>query len=156
MKSVRWMFYIFLGIGSILLAVALADPAPLLGIHLTTPDVAPYRDGPWSPAEQEYEDTVAAWNAVERGYSAIQSTRPQTLGYALSDSPAGLAAWMLLWVGLGIGFAVGAFAYAAFAAYAHQLQHEHPELVFWMARPVHTVHHKHQQWRHNFGIADAR
>jgi pimeloyl-ACP methyl ester carboxylesterase len=32
---------------------------------------------------------------VERGYSAIQSTKPQTLGYALNDSPAGLAAWIL-------------------------------------------------------------
>jgi hypothetical protein len=32
---------------------------------------------------------------VERGYSSIQSTRPQTLAYALIDSPAGLAAWIL-------------------------------------------------------------
>ena len=35
------------------------------------------------------------WDADERGYSAIQSTRPQTLGYGLNDSPAGLAAWIL-------------------------------------------------------------
>ena len=75
--------------------MALADPAPLLGIHLTTPEIAPHRHPPRSPAEQEYEDTVAAWDAVERGYSAIQSTRPQTLGYALNDSPAGLAAWIM-------------------------------------------------------------
>ena len=34
-------------------------------------------------------------HAAERGYSAIQSTKPQTLGYALNDSPAGLAAWIL-------------------------------------------------------------
>jgi pimeloyl-ACP methyl ester carboxylesterase len=32
---------------------------------------------------------------VERGYSAIQSTKPQTAGYGLNDSPAGLAAWVL-------------------------------------------------------------
>ncbi len=32
---------------------------------------------------------------MERGYSAIQSTKPQTLGYGLNDSPAGLAAWVL-------------------------------------------------------------
>ena len=31
----------------------------------------------------------------ERGYSAIQATKPQTLGYGLNDSPAGLAAWIL-------------------------------------------------------------
>ena len=30
-----------------------------------------------------------------RGYSAIQGTKPQTLGYALNDSPAGLAAWIV-------------------------------------------------------------
>jgi pimeloyl-ACP methyl ester carboxylesterase len=78
--------------------MALDDPAPLLGIHLTTPEIGPYSGpgaAPWTPAEQEYEDRTAAWNAVERGYSAIQSTRPQTLGYGLSDSPAGLAAWLV-------------------------------------------------------------
>jgi pimeloyl-ACP methyl ester carboxylesterase len=75
--------------------MALDDPAPLLGIHLTTPEIAPYRTTPWTPAEQAYEDIVAAWDAVERGYSAIQSTRPQTLGYGLNDSPAGLAAWLV-------------------------------------------------------------
>jgi pimeloyl-ACP methyl ester carboxylesterase len=35
------------------------------------------------------------WSDTERGYSAIQSTKPQTLGYGLTDSPAGLAAWIL-------------------------------------------------------------
>jgi pimeloyl-ACP methyl ester carboxylesterase len=78
--------------------MALEDPAPMLGIHLTTPEIAPYAGpgaAPWTPAEQEYENAVAAWNAVERGYSAIQSTRPQTLGYGLNDSPAGLAAWLV-------------------------------------------------------------
>ena len=64
----------------------------------------------------------------------------------------GLMAWLFGWVAFGVGFAAGGFVYAAFAAYAHQVQHERPELVFWMARPVHHVHHKHQQWRHNFGI----
>jgi pimeloyl-ACP methyl ester carboxylesterase len=38
---------------------------------------------------------VHKWDEVERGYSAIQSTRPQTVGYGLNDSPAGLAAWIL-------------------------------------------------------------
>ena len=38
---------------------------------------------------------TGGWNAVERGYSAIQSTKPQTLGYGLNDSPAGLAAWLV-------------------------------------------------------------
>jgi hypothetical protein len=40
-------------------------------------------------------DHIARWDETERGYSAIQSTRPQTLGYALNDSPVGLAAWLV-------------------------------------------------------------
>lgn len=65
----------------------------------------------------------------------------------------------ILWVGFlfsipaGIGFALGALAYAAFAAYAHQVQHERPELVFWLPRPVHYLHHRDNMWRHNFGIS---
>ncbi|WP_431983837.1 epoxide hydrolase family protein [Streptomyces qinglanensis] len=34
------------------------------------------------------------WTAAETGYSALQATRPQTLAYALTDSPVGLAAWI--------------------------------------------------------------
>ena len=78
--------------------MALDDPAALLGIHLTTIEVFPYR-GPESPplsdAEREYVDASQRWAARERGYSSIQSTKPQTAGYALHDSPAGLAAWVL-------------------------------------------------------------
>ena len=78
--------------------MALDDPAPMIGIHLTNLDVPPY-DGPdaapLTEAERAYRDQVRRWDEVERGYSAIQSTRPQTLGYGLNDSPAGLAAWIL-------------------------------------------------------------
>jgi sterol desaturase/sphingolipid hydroxylase (fatty acid hydroxylase superfamily) len=55
-------------------------------------------------------------------------------------------------VAAGVGFLIGGFVYAVLAAYAHQLQHERPELVFWMPRPVHHLHHKHHMWHHNFGI----
>jgi pimeloyl-ACP methyl ester carboxylesterase len=78
--------------------MAIEDPGAMLGIHLTTPEIDPYSGpgaAPWTPAEQAYEDAVAAWDATERGYSAIQSTKPQTLGYGLTDSPAGLAAWLV-------------------------------------------------------------
>jgi pimeloyl-ACP methyl ester carboxylesterase len=50
---------------------------------------------PLSPAEHAYLEHVARWDETERGYSAIQSTRPQTLGYGLNDSPVGLAAWLV-------------------------------------------------------------
>jgi hypothetical protein len=50
---------------------------------------------PLTPDEQAYVEHLQRWDATERGYSAIQSTRPQTLGYGLTDSPTGLAAWVL-------------------------------------------------------------
>ena len=53
----------------------------------------------------------------------------------------------------GIGWFLGSLAYAAFSAYAHQLQHENPTKCFWMKMPVHYVHHKYGMWHHNFGLA---
>jgi pimeloyl-ACP methyl ester carboxylesterase len=79
-------------------AMALTDPARMTGIHLSTPEVSPYLgpgSAPLTADEQAYLDHVARWDETERGYSAIQSTRPQTLGYALNDSPVGLAAWLV-------------------------------------------------------------
>ncbi len=67
-------------------------------------------------------------------------------------SVAGVVVWSEGWVWMPVGFTAGALFYAAFAAYSHQVQHEHPELVFWMRMPVHHVHHVHRQWRVNFGI----
>jgi pimeloyl-ACP methyl ester carboxylesterase len=78
--------------------MALIEPDLVTGIHLSTPEIAPYLghgSAPLSPAERAYLDHIARWDETERGYSAIQSTRPQTLGYALNDSPAGLAAWLV-------------------------------------------------------------
>ncbi|MFP4220334.1 MAG: sterol desaturase family protein [Phormidium sp.] len=54
---------------------------------------------------------------------------------------------------VGLGWLIGALAYALFSAYAHQLQHENPRKCFWMQMPVHYVHHKYQMWHHNFGLA---
>jgi pimeloyl-ACP methyl ester carboxylesterase len=78
--------------------MALDDPEPMLGVHLTNLEIAPYTGPvarPLSAAEEAFVARTDEWAAVERGYTAIQSTRPQTLGYGLNDSPAGLAAWIL-------------------------------------------------------------
>jgi pimeloyl-ACP methyl ester carboxylesterase len=78
--------------------MALLEPERMIGIHLSTPEMWPYTgpgSAPLTPREQAYVEHVARWDETERGYSAVQSTRPQTLGYALNDSPAGLAAWVL-------------------------------------------------------------
>lgn len=78
--------------------MALDDPAPMLGIHLSTLEIPPYI-GPGAPslteAERRFVEQNQRWADRERGYSAIQSTKPQTLGYGLTDSPAGLAAWIV-------------------------------------------------------------
>jgi sterol desaturase/sphingolipid hydroxylase (fatty acid hydroxylase superfamily) len=68
----------------------------------------------------------------------------------------GLIAMVLpyLWsIEFGLCWTAGAIAFAAFSAYAHQLQHENPRKCFWLPMPVHYVHHKYGQWHHNFGLA---
>lgn len=77
--------------------MALDKPESIIGVHLSNLELAPYLgpgSRPLSPAEKAYRATSAEWWRAEGGYKAIQSTRPQTLGYALNDSPAGLAAWI--------------------------------------------------------------
>lgn len=55
---------------------------------------------------------------------------------------------------MSLGFVIGGLAHAVFAAWCHQAQHEDPRLLFWMPRsPVHYVHHRLAQGRHNFGIS---
>jgi len=79
-------------------AMALTAPERLTGILLSTSEVLPYLgpgSAPLTADERVYLDHLARWDETERGYSAIQSTRPQTLGYALNDSPVGLAAWLV-------------------------------------------------------------
>ena len=72
-------------------------PESVIGIHLTTleSDLTPaVDDAELSDLERSYLAVTRRWDATERGYSAIQSTKPQTIGYGLNDSPAGLAAYV--------------------------------------------------------------
>jgi pimeloyl-ACP methyl ester carboxylesterase len=62
-------------------------------IHLATPGLAPVSDAT-TPEERAYADEVERWAAEEGGYAHEQATKPLTLGAALHDSPAGLAAWI--------------------------------------------------------------
>jgi pimeloyl-ACP methyl ester carboxylesterase len=73
--------------------MALDDPAPMLGIHLSNLDLAPYTGPgarPLSAAEQAYLAQYQRWREDDRGYGAIQSTRPQTLSYGLTPQILGL------------------------------------------------------------------
>jgi pimeloyl-ACP methyl ester carboxylesterase len=72
-------------------------PAGLLGIHLNFLRTA--LAGTPGPAESDEEraaiDAIATFRTSGFGYFLEQSTRPQTIGYGLLDSPVALAAWML-------------------------------------------------------------
>ena len=80
---------------SIATRLGFAHSERLLGIHLNllmvprNPDVAAA-----SPAEAAYLAQLRHFLKEESGYQWIQGTKPQTLAYGLSDSPAGLAAWI--------------------------------------------------------------
>jgi epoxide hydrolase len=72
----------------------------VLGIHLTMVPVGPPA-GAANPsagvaaAELPWLAEIAKFRKDESGYQRIQATKPQSLGYGLNDSPAGLAAWIV-------------------------------------------------------------
>jgi pimeloyl-ACP methyl ester carboxylesterase len=78
-------------------SLALLDPAHVAGIHLNmpvaVPDPASLED--LTPAEQAALARLGEYDQWGSGYSKQQSTRPQTIGYALVDSPAGQCAWIV-------------------------------------------------------------
>ena len=74
-------------------------PAHVIGIHLNMVIALP--PDPNNPAAGLTQEELIALMEVqqflqeETGYQRIQGTKPQTLAYALNDSPAGLAAWIV-------------------------------------------------------------
>jgi microsomal epoxide hydrolase len=75
--------------------LAYSVPEHMLGIHI---NLLPLRRDPLgadvAPADA-YRTELDHWLREETGYSGIQGTKPQTLAYGLTDSPVGLAAWIL-------------------------------------------------------------
>lgn len=70
-------------------------PPGLIGIHLTIPLVFPLQIPPKrSPAEQRAVDSMKHFQTHGCGFFLEQATRPQTIGYALADSPVGQFAWI--------------------------------------------------------------
>ena len=74
-------------------------PERLIGLHTNLLQArnpgGDASDYPVTPLEQERIRENASYMAKERAYLEIQQTKPQTLGYGLNDSPAGLAAWII-------------------------------------------------------------
>jgi microsomal epoxide hydrolase len=76
--------------------LAHTHPERLTGLHV---NMLPIRRDPKmvaepTPEERRYLEALAAWLKEETGYQWIQGTKPQTLAFGLTDSPAGLAAWI--------------------------------------------------------------
>jgi pimeloyl-ACP methyl ester carboxylesterase len=81
---------------SVSTSLALQHPGRLLGIHLIPPLAPPDREA----GDLTDRERVALADLDERsrtgsGYSAEHGTRPQTIGYLLTDSPVGLCAWIM-------------------------------------------------------------
>ncbi|HEY4109942.1 epoxide hydrolase family protein [Puia sp.] len=78
--------------------LAIAYPEAVLGIHLLdVPYMHFYSLKPeeLTPPEKKYIQAGQQWQMQEGAYGLLQSTKPQTLAYALNDSPIGLAAWII-------------------------------------------------------------
>ena len=70
----------------------------MIGIHINLMTAAgrdPSSFPKPSEEERQYLSELAHWTREETGYQWIQGTRPQTLAFGLTDSPAGLAAWIV-------------------------------------------------------------
>jgi pimeloyl-ACP methyl ester carboxylesterase len=82
---------------SVTTRMAQADPVRVAGIHLAPPLAAPDPATMTDLTDAERAALEAQRHASEweDGYSAEQSTKPQTIGYSLVDSPAGVCAWIV-------------------------------------------------------------
>jgi pimeloyl-ACP methyl ester carboxylesterase len=77
-------------------AIGVIRPPACAAIHVNMPLVYPGPDdmNDLTPAEQASVDAMTYYRDKDSGYSKQQSTRPQSLGYGLVDSPVGQAAWI--------------------------------------------------------------
>ena len=82
---------------SVTTSIAQQDPGHVIGIHLNPPIAAPDPETFNDLTEFERDSLVSLKRIHENesGYANQQATRPQTLGYSLVDSPAGLAGWIV-------------------------------------------------------------
>jgi pimeloyl-ACP methyl ester carboxylesterase len=80
--------------------VAMVDAGRVAGVHLTgtaagMPFGPPIELDGLAPADRARAERFNAYQADQLGYLHLQATRPQTLAYALNDSPAGQLAWIV-------------------------------------------------------------
>jgi pimeloyl-ACP methyl ester carboxylesterase len=76
-------------------AMGVQRPEGLIAIHLNYPLVLPRKPGgDLTASEARALERLQFYARWDSGYSTQQASRPQTIGYALADSPAGQAAWI--------------------------------------------------------------
>jgi len=63
-------------------------------LHINCPTMR-HVDGPQTPEEKTWDDQMVHDQVMQEGYRTLQATKPQTLSYAMSDSPVGTAAWII-------------------------------------------------------------
>ncbi|WP_374414988.1 epoxide hydrolase family protein [Novosphingobium colocasiae] len=77
-------------------ALGLQQPEGLIAVHTNMPIVMPPPPfGDLEPDQAKMMEAMDYYQRQEAGYSLQQATRPQTVGYALADSPVGQAAWIV-------------------------------------------------------------
>ena len=77
--------------------LAIDHPDHVAAVHRTDAGLAVFTGDPadLAPEERDWLQGGAAWGAAEGAYAAMHRTKPQTAAFGLSDSPAGLAAWIV-------------------------------------------------------------
>jgi len=80
--------------GTIATWLAYDFPKTCNAIHINILIVR-HPDGPQTKEEKEWEERFENNQIIENGYRIQQATKPQTLSYAMMDSPVGVAAWII-------------------------------------------------------------
>jgi pimeloyl-ACP methyl ester carboxylesterase len=75
--------------------LALDHADQVVAVHRTDVGPPPVPPAEPIPEEKEWLENVALWSATEGAYAAMHRTKPQTAAIGLTDSPAGLAAWIV-------------------------------------------------------------
>ena len=77
------------------MCLALDEPPELAAVHFNMLTVIPSDlTDSLDPEEQAALDSMRQFNEGESAYARLQATKPQTIGFALADSPVGQAAWI--------------------------------------------------------------
>jgi pimeloyl-ACP methyl ester carboxylesterase len=77
--------------------LGLDHPGRVVAVHRTDAGLPRFTGDPpdLTPEEQAWLEGAVAWGRTEGAYAAMHSTKPQTAAFGLTDSPAGLAAWIV-------------------------------------------------------------